>query len=191
MQKFTSEPIILKTAGMMTRNELRGFLKIGINEVPKIIARFDLPVIEGRIPERAIWNLILKLDPQDETAANALRVPLKDINWLSRTTGKSVSNIRSKIKNKTFEYSLGIQLGVERADQPSPRLRRWPQATILPLIGACAPLNITPIITADCSSQHSNRKHIASANQADTDATDNVFDDIFAFCAQSSQPRSS
>jgi len=49
MQKFTSEPIILKTTGMFSRNELRGFLKIGINEVPKIIARFDLPVIEGRI----------------------------------------------------------------------------------------------------------------------------------------------
>ncbi len=190
MQEYTSNPLISKTPGLLTRHELHVFLKIGINEVPKIIERFDLPIYEDHVPERSVWNLILKLDPQDEAAANGLRVPLRDINWLSKNIGKSVSNIRSKIKNRTFQYPLGVQLGTESLDNAPPRLRRWPQAIILPLLSGCPSANITQIVADDSSSTQPDCKAVKSSKTADHNAGDNVFGEIVALSAQSSQQRS-
>jgi hypothetical protein len=190
MQNTTSGPLILKTPGMMTRKELRIFLHVGINEVPKIINHFKLPIIEDHVPERSVWNLILKLDPQDEAAENVLRLPLRDINWLSQTTGKSVSNIRSKIKNRTFQYPLGVQLGAESGDKSPPRLRRWPQAIILPLLSGCPSANIIQIVADDSSSTQPDCNAAKNAKTADHDAGDNVFGDIVALSAQSPQQRS-
>jgi hypothetical protein len=190
MQKYTSEPLISKTLGMMTRTELSVYLNVGINEVPKIIERFKLPIIEDHVPERSVWNLILKLNPHDEAAENALRIPLRDINWLSQKTGKSAFNIRSKIKNRTFQYPLGVQLGAESEDKFPPRLRRWPQAIILPLLSGCPNANITQIFADDSSPAQPDCKAVESAKTADHNAGDNVFGEIVALSAQSSPQRS-
>jgi hypothetical protein len=190
MQKYTSDPLIPKTPGMLTRRELRAFLNIGVNEVPKIIERFGLPLIEDHVPEHSVWNLILHLDPQDDGAADALRVPLRDINWLSQMTGKSVSNIRSKIKSKTFQYPSGVQLGVEGTDKSTPRLRRWPEAIILPLLSGCPSPNFDQIVSNDSSLEQPDCTAVESAKTESKNAGDNVFGEIASLSAQSSQQRS-
>lgn len=112
-----------ETPGFLTSSELQFYLQVGKNEVAAIARRFDIPKREGRFREADVWRQLLELAPASDDAVSLLRVQLQDINWVADRLGRAASTIRDRIRNGSFGYPCGVQLGGGRVR--TPRLRRW------------------------------------------------------------------
>lgn len=111
--------------GFYTATELGDWLGVSRNSVPEIAERFGLKRSEGNYPEADVWRKILGIDPRHEADRELLRRPLAASEWVARKTGTPPSTLRSKVKQGTFEYPLGVQLGEASDDRGAPRSRRW------------------------------------------------------------------
>ena len=118
-----------KTPGLLTRAELGLHLQVGRNEIPKILARFELSPVERHFPWRSIWRQLLGLAPADEEQELWLQQQLQTIDWVARQTGSAASTVRRKLREGSFDYPApAVDLGDR---QVASRSRRWIPAQIL------------------------------------------------------------
>ena len=111
--------------GFFAQSELATWLGVSRNSVADIADRFGLRPLEGRFPEAEVYRKILRIDPRDDHDRDCLRRPLEGSGWLSRTTGVPASSIRSRVRNGSFDYPLGVQLSETSEGGAEPRSRRW------------------------------------------------------------------
>jgi hypothetical protein len=101
---------------MLTRRELRAF-SISASTRSLYTERFSLPLIEDHVPEHLLGTSSPHLDPQDDGAVDDCGVKAARHHSLSQKTGKSVSNIRSKIIC-SFRATVGVQLESSQTKAP-------------------------------------------------------------------------
>jgi hypothetical protein len=130
MSDDAHEIIQPKTPGLLARKELARFLAVDRDEIPGIVCRFGLRLLEDRFIERDVWRQVLGLEPVDDVAGELLRQRLRNIAWVGCRIGKAPSTVRDKIRRGTFEYSDGVQLGADKPDRAPPRMRRFVPALI-------------------------------------------------------------
>lgn len=120
--------IVPATPGLLTRSEFADWLNVGINEVPRLLAQFDLTPIEGRIPVRSVCRQVMKIEPRDDDEIALLMEQLQPIAWVAAQVGKGHSTVRSKLARSSFDYPGPIaDLG---GTEKRSRSRRWLPAQI-------------------------------------------------------------
>jgi hypothetical protein len=120
--------IVPETPGLLTRQEFVDWLNVGINEVPRLLGRFHLTPIEGRVPVRSAWRQLLRVEPTDDDEARVLMEQLQPITWIAAQIGRAPSTVRNKLSKGAFEYPGPI---VDLGDpEKIGRSRRWLPAQV-------------------------------------------------------------
>ena len=120
--------IIPKTPGLLTRSEFADWLNVGVNEVPRLLAQFDLTTLEGHVPVGSVMRQVLGVAPRDDDETSMLMEQLQPIAWVAAQVGKAPSTVRSKLAAGSFEYPGPI---VDLGDpEKRSRSRRWLPAQI-------------------------------------------------------------
>lgn len=149
------KPVVPASPAGLSTDELRLYLGVGRNNVSKIAHRFGIEKMHGIYPESVVWRQIFGVSPGDDAAADALREPLADINWVASATGVPTSTMRGHLQSGQWKYDRGVQLG-HKSKLRTPRLRRWIPALIRsrrlgcpsPLFKPIAPLPVASVSDA-------------------------------------------
>jgi hypothetical protein len=155
-QEDQNKPVIQKRPGFFTRSELSRWLGASRNSVQEIARRFNIRSIEGLYPEDEIFRKVLGIAVNGDAERALLRVPLKNARWVSRETGVPGSTLRRKVREGSFAYTCGIQLGAVSTDGCAARSRRWIPCIVQALARGEEPPHFTPAVAQSFETERGN-----------------------------------